>query len=94
MKQTEISTHATHVNGLVSSRLHEFHESKFPFVSRIEFIRSKLSNFSAHVYGVGWRRRRWEEGPVPKRGRRRTVPGMAAADLEAAVATTGRSVTS
>ena len=27
------------------------HESKFPFVSRIEFIRSKLSNFSAHVYG-------------------------------------------
>ena len=28
------------------------HESKFPFVSRIEFIRSKLSNFSAHVYGV------------------------------------------
>ena len=26
--------------------------SKFPFVSRIEFIRSKLSNFSAHVYGV------------------------------------------
>ena len=37
---------------LVSSRLHELHESKFPFVSRIEFIRSKLSNFSAHVYGV------------------------------------------
>ena len=28
------------------------HESKFPFVSRIEFIRSKLSNFSAHVSGV------------------------------------------
>ena len=44
MKQTEFLTHATHVNGL--------HESKFPFVSRIEFIRSKLSNFSAHVYGV------------------------------------------
>ena len=36
---------------LVPSRLHELHESKFPFVSRIEFIRSKLSNFSAHVYG-------------------------------------------
>ena len=39
------------------SRLHELHESKFPFVSRIEFIRSKLSNFSAHVYGAtvrGW----------------------------------------
>ena len=36
---------------LGTSRLHELHESKFPFVSRIEFIRSKLSNFSAHVYG-------------------------------------------
>ena len=35
-----------------TSRLHELHESKFPFVSRIEFIRSKLSNFSAHVHGV------------------------------------------
>ena len=28
------------------------HQSKFPFVSRIEFIRSKLSNLSAHVSGV------------------------------------------
>ena len=37
---------------LGTSRLHELHESKFPFVSRIEFIRSKLSNFSAHVSGV------------------------------------------
>ena len=37
---------------LGTSRLHELHEPKFPFVSRIEFIRSKLSNFSAHVYGV------------------------------------------
>ena len=37
---------------LGTSRSHELHESKFPFVSRIEFIRSKLSNFSAHVYGV------------------------------------------
>ena len=25
--------------------------SKFPFVSRVELIRSKLSNFSAHVSG-------------------------------------------
>ena len=25
------------------------HESKLPFVSRIEFIRSKLAFFSAHV---------------------------------------------
>ena len=32
--------------------LHELHESKYLFVSRIEFIRSKLSNFSAHVSGV------------------------------------------
>ena len=37
---------------LGTSRLHESHESKFPFVSRIEFIRSKLSNFYAHVSGV------------------------------------------
>ena len=37
---------------LVPSRLHELHESKLQFVSRIEFIRSKLSNFSAHVSGV------------------------------------------
>ena len=37
---------------LGTSRLHEKHESKFSFVSRIKFIRSKLSNFSAHVYGV------------------------------------------
>ena len=41
---------------LVSSRLHEMNESKFSFVSRIEFFRSKLSNFSAHVYGVTERR--------------------------------------
>ena len=31
--------------------LHELHESILPFVSRIEFIRSKLSNCSAHVSG-------------------------------------------
>ena len=37
---------------LVPSRLHELYQSKFPFVSRIEFIRLKLSNFCAHVYGV------------------------------------------
>ena len=37
---------------LVLNRLHELHESKLSFVSRIEFIRSKLSNFSAHVYGA------------------------------------------
>ena len=28
------------------------HESQFPFFSRIEFVRSKLSNLSAHVAGV------------------------------------------
>ena len=37
---------------MVPSRLHDLHESKFPFVTRIEFIRSKLSNFSADVSGV------------------------------------------
>ena len=35
-----------------TSRLHELHESKLSFVCRSEFIRSKLSNFSAHVSGV------------------------------------------
>ena len=50
MKQTEILTHATHVNGW--DQPFELYESKFPFVSRIEFISSKLSHFSAHVYGV------------------------------------------
>ena len=37
---------------LGTSHLHEFHESKLPFVLRIKFIRSKLSRFSAHVSGV------------------------------------------
>ena len=37
---------------LVPSRLHELHESKFPFLTRNKFIPSKLSNFSAHVSGV------------------------------------------
>ena len=37
---------------LVPSSLHELHESKFLFVSRFEFIRLKLSIFSAHVYLV------------------------------------------
>ena len=38
---------------MAPSGLHELHESKFSFVSRIEFIRPKLSIFSAHVSGVG-----------------------------------------
>ena len=37
---------------LETSRLHELHESKLPFVSRIEFVCSKLSNFSAHASRV------------------------------------------
>ena len=37
---------------LGTSRLHELHESKFPFVARTEIIRSKLSNFSSHISGV------------------------------------------
>ena len=37
---------------LVPSHLHELHESNFSFVSRIKFIRSKLSNFSASVSRV------------------------------------------
>ena len=37
---------------LETNRLHELHESKRPFVPRVDFVRSKLSNFSAHVSGV------------------------------------------
>ena len=37
---------------LVPSCLHELNESKFPFVTRIEFIRSKFSKISAHVSGT------------------------------------------
>ena len=36
---------------LVPSRLHELHESKLSFVSRVEFIRYSLSNLSAHASG-------------------------------------------
>ena len=32
--------------------LHEIHESKLPFISHIDFMCSKLSNFSTHVSGV------------------------------------------
>ena len=48
-----ILTLATHANGWEPAvSLHELPESKFPFVSRIEFILSNLSNLSAHVSGV------------------------------------------
>ena len=46
---------------LVPSRLHELRVSKLLFVSRIEFIRFQLSNFSASVSGV----RVWaDRGPL------------------------------
>ena len=38
---------------LVARRLHGLQESKFAFVTSIEIIRSKPSNFSAHVSGDG-----------------------------------------
>ena len=50
MKQTGILSQYLILTA-VRSRLYELDESKFPFVSRIEFIRSKLSFFSAHVAG-------------------------------------------
>ena len=40
-----------HVNGWFPA-VYELHVSKFPFVSRIEFIRSKPSNFSVRVSGA------------------------------------------
>ena len=39
---------------LVPSRLQELHESKFPFVSRMEFIRSKLPSFLLMYPGSVW----------------------------------------
>ena len=63
-------TNGNHVNGWGTSRLHELYESKFPFVSGIEFIRSKLSNFPAHVYGVGGSYNRRPEHPISAGGRR------------------------
>ena len=53
---------------LVISRLHEFHESKFPFVSRIEFIRSKLPIFFCSCIRGRWLKvtgcRRARPGPA------------------------------
>ena len=48
----EILTHATHVNGWEPAVYMSCMSQNFHFVSRTEFIRSKLSNFSAHVSGV------------------------------------------
>ena len=52
MKQTEDMAHIPHVNGWFPGDFKELHESKLPFVSAAEFIRSKLSIFSARVCGV------------------------------------------
>ena len=49
---------------LVPSRLHELHESKFPFVSRIEFIRWKLSDFFLLMYSGSPIRRRPSAAPL------------------------------
>ena len=43
---------ATHVNGWIPvCVLPEIHQSKLPFVSLVEFIRSKLSFLDVHVGG-------------------------------------------
>ena len=52
MTQTKVLTRVTHVNGW-EPVVYIVTRVKLSFVSRIEFIRSKLSNFSAHVSGVG-----------------------------------------
>ena len=41
----------------LTSRLHELHESGLPLVLFVEFVRSKLSNFSARVHTRGQCRR-------------------------------------
>ena len=48
-KQTEIFHSSNSCRRLETSRLHKLLESKFLFITRIEFICSKLSIFSAHV---------------------------------------------
>ena len=67
---------------LVPSRLHEFHESKFPFVSRLEFICSKLSNVSAPVSGGQSSGR---PAVVPSRVERGTVGSAPAGRAERAL---------
>ena len=70
MKQTEVLTQVTHERP-VSSSLHELDESKLPFVSRIEFIRSKICDFSAHVSdarGEASTRRHYSVAPDPTSG--------------------------
>ena len=51
-KKSIIHSSQLHKLQRISSHLHEFQEPKLFFDSRIEFIRSKLSNFSAHVSGA------------------------------------------
>ena len=58
-------THATHVKGWDQLFTIKLHESKFPFVSHIESIRSKLSSFSAHVSGVAAARRGRPPAVIP-----------------------------
>ena len=48
----DIWTHVTDANNWSPAVYHELHESNLPCVSRIEFIRLKLSIFSAHVSGA------------------------------------------
>ena len=51
MKETEIFTRNSICKRLNPSRLNVLHESNLPFVSRIELVRTKLSNCSAPVSG-------------------------------------------
>ena len=51
---------------LGTSRLHELHESMLQFISRIEFIRSKFSNLSAHVSGIRLPRPRSNPYRIPR----------------------------
>ena len=66
VKQSEILTRLTHVNGWVPVVYMSYIESKLQFISRIEFIRSKFSNVSAHVSVVDDRS---YLGPRVRRGR-------------------------
>ena len=60
---------------LATSRLHELHESKFPFVSCIEFIRSTLPIFFCSCIRSRGRGRISERWPTWSRNRKTNTAG-------------------
>ena len=65
MTKKQVLGESSSCKWLVSSRLDDLLQSKFPLDTRIEFIRSKLPNFSAHISGVT----EASDAPRPANGR-------------------------